>query len=183
MANNYKKAAFNCFKAWTKRYDVKIIIKNEQALIKDFEISLEKALKSLVEGKNFSHKGVFQKAKNYGYIWGFLSSNLGMKWHMDYVAPRSKIFQQIQSLRAIIDLLKFDKLLDINHGKIFTELIESKVPNLDFEPDNHLELLDSLFENMTNDFVEHLDFECVPTDVIEGYFGDDALDGVIRVIS
>ena len=177
--NPKQKTIFNSFRQWSKDNNTTFIIKNEQNLIADFDASLVKAVKSLVDSEDFDHLSSYQKAKNYGYILGFISSNLGLHWHMKYVAPASIHFQQTQSIRAVLDLLKFDKLIQINHEKIFKELIESKVSIVDFKPDNAINLLESLLDDMTTQFVDSIEFEYVSTDILQEYLSYDVLEKLI----
>ena len=104
---------FEMFRAWIKHANLpdNFVIHNEEVILKDFDDSLEKAFVSLLENdEEMDSLTIYNQARGKGYIEGFVSANLGVKWSYTYKLPYNEEYLRCKSIREIIRVLEFEEV-------------------------------------------------------------------------
>lgn len=126
---------FEIFRAWIKHANLpdNFVIHNEEVILKDFDDSLEKAFVSLFNGDRMVSISTYYQIVGIGFVEGFVSANLGVKWTYAYKLPYDEAYLSCKSIREIIRVLEFEEIKALKFNQAMLDLMIKNHPNFNFD--------------------------------------------------
>lgn len=151
---------FEIFRAWIKHSNLpdNFVIHNEKVILKDFDDSLEKAFVKLLDGNHIDSISTYNQIVGKGFIQGYVSANLGVKWTYAYKLPYDEAYLRCKSIREIIRVLEFEEIKAMKFNQAMIDLMVKNHPNFNF---------DFHFFDYLNDTKKHYDAKFL--DILTNY--------------
>lgn len=133
--NEIQQIAFEMFRDFTKSVvekhpEIKICINNETKIVNDLKSTIELAQKRLKE-KYLTEKEI--ENFHFGFMLGFIRSNLNTKWVYEYIIKQSNQYKEFLVIKAL-QIFFNDNLVDrIRVDAKYKDLLANDNNLLDFE--------------------------------------------------
>ena len=152
--------AFCMFRDWVgsaRFYHPKLdfTIKDEQIIVQDVKQSFESAQQSLLKEEKEEKRMI--PGYNYGFICGFIISNLDGHWFNEYIRKQSVQYKEFLVVKALKSYLEFDVVTASRIVPLYKHLLTDR-NNLaladDAIPENNLkEISDDMLEESSNNVI------------------------------
>ncbi|WP_425422705.1 hypothetical protein [Phaeodactylibacter xiamenensis] len=193
--------AFNMFRDWNKKAlpNEKIHIKNELLLVEDLKAAFRSAIVAI-------RKKELERTPpgwDVGFIIGFISGSMGVKWYNEYIARNSEQYKILSAVKALssyfeikkIELLKVDQLYE-HYLKADSNLI---IENIEIDkqlfPDDEGRYNDLIEETSANGIVDTIlnnialeqiaqilrDGKNTPNVPVDAYLSNELIEAVLRL--
>jgi hypothetical protein len=128
--------AFELFREWRKRVvaekpELDFTIKDETVLVEDLYESIRSARKALIEEEKRQKRVI--KGYDIGFMYGFISSNLGTGWEWEYIIKQSKEYKEVIAYKAIKAFFGINEIAQIEVSDLYRQLLleDLNIDNLD----------------------------------------------------
>jgi len=158
IQNGNNKVVFALFRHWTKQVEAKeghaIKIKNEQALIKDFDNALRTAIIYLYTEDSFL-ESKFGENWNVKLLAIKINAQLNLHWHFEYLTKNTALFKSMQALRATLAYLAANEITEMKIDNLYQDFLKESTnlnevsPKIDVQKASELiNIGDELFSNV-----------------------------------
>jgi hypothetical protein len=126
MEQAFQHIAFQLFRDWTKNAiinfpECNFEIIDETLLVNDLEHCFDSAIEALQNGK-YQHKRR-QLGYDYGFILGFVQSNLNIQWHHQYIEKQTQAYKKFLVFKAMEQFFRLDTITVERLTKVYHHLL------------------------------------------------------------
>ncbi len=162
---------FELFRAWIKKAGLSdsFVIQDERKILEEFDSSLENAFRCLLDNNIVVSSTVYNQLKGKWYVFGFIESNLGLKWTHLYKLPFDEEYLRYKSIKEMSRVIEFDMKNAIKFNQAMINHMKSIHTNINFDFHDFDYIRDTVkyFDEGFKYFIANYKSIDIPRDIVE----------------